>query len=183
MGLGEAGVQGRCGVIGGGRRVGGAHRVGILDHSSLLVLDVSVLVLFRSVAVPSLLRFSHGLPGAMILAVIFEVEVSVMRWRLPSCLRNGVVRLDVGEFGGIWCLTWLVKGVESEIGFVGGCCEGAGPFGGWVLVFGGYGVGGVRSRGPPGVWIRVLLLFSPGQSICKSLVRGWGAYRGSKASP
>ena len=117
------------------------------------------------------------------MAVIFEVEVSVMRWRLPSCLRNGVVRLDVGEFGGIWCLTWLVEGVESEIRFVGGCCEGAGPFGGWVLVFGGYGVGGVRSRGPPGVWIRVLLLFSPGQSICKSLVRGWGAYRGGKASP
>ena len=171
------------GSYGGEWRAGGAHGVGILDHPSPLVLGVSVLVLLGPVAVSSLLRFSHGLPGAMILVVILQIEISVMLRRFPPCLRDGVVGLNIGEFGGVWCLARLVHDAGSEVRSFGGSREVAGPVGGWVRLFGEYGVGGVWDREPFGVGIRGFILFSPGQSICKSLIRGWGACRGGKASP
>ena len=63
------------------------------------MLDMPVLVLLRTVAVSSLFRFSDGVSGAMILVVIFQVEIPMVPWRFPSCLGNGVIGLDVGEFG------------------------------------------------------------------------------------
>ena len=108
---------------GGGWRADGVHGLGILDCPPFLILGVSVLVLLGPVAVSSLLRFSYGLPGAMILVVIFQVEISVMLRRFPSCLRDGVVGLNIGEVGGIWCLAWLVRDAESETGTFGGYWE------------------------------------------------------------
>ena len=63
------------------------------------MLGVPVLVLLGTVAVSSLFRFSDGMSGAMILVVIFQVEIPMVPWRFPSRLGNGIVRLDVGEFG------------------------------------------------------------------------------------
>ena len=65
------------------------------------MLGVPVLVLLGTVAVSSLFRFSDGMSGAMILVVIFQVEISMVLRRFPSCLGNGVIGLDVGEFGEI----------------------------------------------------------------------------------
>ena len=57
------------------------------------------------------------------------------------------------------------------------------PLGGWVDLVGEYSVGGARDREPARVRVRGFILLSSGQSICKSLIRGWGAGRGGKASP
>ena len=65
------------------------------------MLDVSVMVLLGTVAVSSLFRFPDGMSGAMVLVVIFQVEVSVVLWRFLSCLRYGVVRQNVRELHGI----------------------------------------------------------------------------------
>ena len=70
-----------------------------MDCPPFLILGMSVLVLLGPVAVSSLLRFSDGMSGAMILVVIFQVEIPMVPWRFPSCLGNGVIGLDVGEFG------------------------------------------------------------------------------------
>ena len=84
---------------GGGWRADGVHGLGILDCPPFLILGMSVLVLLGPVAVSSLLRFSDGMSGAMILVVIFQVEIPMVPWRFPSCLGNGIIGLDVGEFG------------------------------------------------------------------------------------
>ena len=62
------------------------------------MLDMPVLVLLRTVAVSSLFRFSEGVPGAVILVIIFYVKLSVGLWQSPSSLRNGIVGLDIGKF-------------------------------------------------------------------------------------
>ena len=64
-----------------------------------MMLDMPVLVLLRTVAVSSLFRFSEGVPGAVILVIIFYVEISMVLRRFPSSLGNGIVRLDIGKFG------------------------------------------------------------------------------------
>ena len=76
-----------------------------------------------------------------------------------------------------------VGNIGVEDGYVGGHGEVTRPVGGGVNFFSEDGVGGVQHRGASGVGIQGVIIVPPGQSICKSLIRGWGAYRGSKASP
>ena len=119
----------------------------------------------------------------MVLVVIFHIEVSVVRWRFLSCLRYGVVRQNIRELHRVQCLWRSVGNIGVEDGYIGGHGEVTRPVGGGVNFFSEDGVGGVQHRGPPGVGIQGVIVVSPGQSICKSLIRGRGAYRGSKASP
>ena len=119
----------------------------------------------------------------MVLVVIFQVEVSAVHRRFLPCLRDGVVRQNVGKFHGVWRLWWSVGGIGAEVRYIGGHREVTRPVGGWVNFFSEDSVGGVQNRGPHGIGIRGFVLVSPGQSICKSLIRGRGAYRGGKASP
>ena len=69
-----------------------------MDCPPFLMLGVSVMVLLGTVAVSSLFRFPDGMSGAMVLVVIFQVELPMGLWLFPSCLGNGVIGLDVGEF-------------------------------------------------------------------------------------
>ena len=87
------------GSHGGGRWDCGVLRFIIWDCPPFLILELPVLGLFRTVAVSSLFRFSEGVPGAVILVIIFYVKLSVGLRRSPSSLRNGIVRLDIGKFG------------------------------------------------------------------------------------
>ena len=117
----------------------------------------------------------------MVLVVIFHIKVSAGRRLFLSCLGYGVVRQNFREFRRVQCLGRSVGNVRFEVGYVGGHGEVARPVGGGVNFFGEDGVGGVQRRGASG--IQGVLVLSPGQSVCKSLIRGWGAYRGRQISP
>ena len=86
------------GSHGGGRWDCGVLRFIIWDCPPFLILELPVLGLLRTVAVSSLFRFSEGVPGAVILVVIFYVKFSVGLWQSPSSLGNGIVGLDIRKF-------------------------------------------------------------------------------------
>ena len=119
----------------------------------------------------------------MVLVVIFHIKVSAGRRLFLSCLGYGVVRQNFREFRRVQCLGHSVGNIGVEDGYVGEHGEVTRPVGGGVNFFSEDGVGGVQHSRASGVGIQGVLVVSPGQSICKSLIRGWGAYRGRQTSP